>query len=401
MADKAKRPNIPEIVKLQLWARSAGRCEFRGCNELLYKDDLTQKLSNLSQISHIVAFSPDGARGDPIRSKLLEIDINNLMLTCRNHAKLIDDKTRESEYPEELLLEFKREHEQRIKLLTEAKEDAKTHVLILQVPIAAQSFIIDNKAVFQAILPKYPAEEVPIDINLGGMAIPTSSAGFFEVAAKCIKEEVEANLRKSARGKQIRNLSIFALAPIPLLIYFGSLLGDIEQVDLYQYHRDSQDWRWKGEDTPSEHAALNTKVFANLFKLEYPAERPLGPDQKIALLLSISNTVKREEVEKTLGNCPLIFEIKSPNPSFDFLKSRNRLTRFGQEVRQVFEELRRRYDHHHTVHVFAALPAPAAIELGRNIKKDYPAFQLYEYRREDRAHLPVMTINTSSSPINN
>jgi hypothetical protein len=90
----------------------------------LYKDGLTQKRSNLAITSHIVAFSPDGPRGDPYRSKQLEKAMANLMLTCRDHGKIIDDKTREDDYPEHLLLEFKREHEQRIRLLTESREDA-------------------------------------------------------------------------------------------------------------------------------------------------------------------------------------------------------------------------------------------------------------------------------------
>ena len=104
---KNTRPTIPEQLQRELWARAAGRCEFRGCNKILYKDDLTQKRSNLAIISHIVAFSLDGPRGDVVRSKLLERDITNLMLTCRVHGKLVDDKARENEYPESLLLEFK------------------------------------------------------------------------------------------------------------------------------------------------------------------------------------------------------------------------------------------------------------------------------------------------------
>ena len=63
MKQKSVRPTIPLQLQNELWARAAGRCEFRGCNKLLYKDDLTQKRSNLAIISHIVAFSPDGPRG--------------------------------------------------------------------------------------------------------------------------------------------------------------------------------------------------------------------------------------------------------------------------------------------------------------------------------------------------
>ena len=35
---KMRRPNIPRAVQRELWIKSGGRCEFRGCNKYLYKD---------------------------------------------------------------------------------------------------------------------------------------------------------------------------------------------------------------------------------------------------------------------------------------------------------------------------------------------------------------------------
>lgn len=153
------RPTIPQQTVSELWGRAAGRCEFRGCNELLYRDGLTQQRSNLAIISHIVAFSPDGPRGEPIRSKGLEKDSRNLMLTCRVHGKIIDDKAMVADYPEKLLLEMKHEHEQRVRMLTKSKEDAQTHILLLQAPIDGRDFSINPTDAFRAILPRYPAEE--------------------------------------------------------------------------------------------------------------------------------------------------------------------------------------------------------------------------------------------------
>jgi len=131
---KKGRPSIAQGVQNELWARAAGRCEFRGCNELLYVDDLTKQRSNLATIAHIVAYSPEGPRGDPVRSEELQVDVRNLMLTCRVHGKVIDDRDEEAAYPESLLLEFKQEHESRICMLTGITEDAQTHVLLVQAP---------------------------------------------------------------------------------------------------------------------------------------------------------------------------------------------------------------------------------------------------------------------------
>ena len=177
-------------------------------------------------------------------------------------------------------------------MLTEAKEDAQTDVLLLQVPIDRRTIIIDQAETFRAILPKYPAEETAAIIDLNGMAIATSSEGFFPVAAQSITEQTRNYLRTRFDKRNIKNLSVFALAPVPLLMYFGYLLGDIDHVDLYQRHRDSQAWIWKDEAAGEE-----GREFYQVFS----PEATVDGRRKIALLLSVSNLVKRSEVEATLG----------------------------------------------------------------------------------------------------
>lgn len=385
MNKKNTRPPIPEPTQRELWARAAGRCEFRGCNKLLYKDDLTQQRSNLAVISHIVAYSPDGPRGDPVRSKQLEKDITNLMLTCRNHGKIIDDKAYEAEYPEELLCEFKSEHELRVRILTESKEDAQTYVLLLQVPIESRDFEIDHKAAFRAILPKYPAEETPITIDLSGLAIPTTSEGFFQVAAQSITERTHDIFRRHASRRHIKNLSVFALAPVPLLIHFGHLLGDIDHLDLYQRHRDSQDWLWKKEEEAKE-----------FYEMLCPLEAVPSRRHKVALLLSVSAPIKHAEVIAALGEEPFVYEIRAKEPGLDFLTSRRRLEVFGYEARKLLESLCATYDHDCIVHLFAAVPAPVAIEFGRCIKQYHPPFLIYEYKKADRVRFPALQVNARS-----
>lgn len=381
MSTRGQRPRIEEQTQRELWARAAGRCQFRGCNELLYIDGLTQQRSNLAIISHIVGYSADGPRGDPVRSAILAKSIQNLMLTCRVHGKIIDDKAREIDYPEALLLEFKREHEQRVKMLTESREDAQTHVLLLQGAINARRVQIDPTAAFRAILPKYPAEEMPNVIDLSGIVLPTDSAGLFPVLADAISEQTHGILWRSSNNRQVKSLSIFALAPVPLLIHFGHLLGDIETVDLYQRHRDSQDWSWQEVEEASEF---------------YTACEPAAIDDEsalIALLLSVSDQVPLNHVKAQLGDRAIVYELRANAPSVDFLRSRKRLELFGYEARKLLAVLRNAHGHDRVIHVFAAVPAPIAVEFGRSIKAFDPPFCIYEYKKEERRYLEALPIN--------
>ncbi|MGI5927220.1 MAG: hypothetical protein ACOX8A_08600 [Thermacetogeniaceae bacterium] len=82
--------NVPERVKIRLWGKAAGRCEYDGCNEPLWLDSLTKAQFNVAYIAHIFADTPTGPRGDPALSEELKADINNLMLLCDKHHRLID-----------------------------------------------------------------------------------------------------------------------------------------------------------------------------------------------------------------------------------------------------------------------------------------------------------------------
>ena len=100
--------NISNPNKNLLWAISAGRCQYRGCNKALYFDILTKRNYNQAYIAHIVSDSPNGPRGDIENSPKLADDISNLMLLCDSHHRFIDEKGA-AEHPRELLLEMKKE----------------------------------------------------------------------------------------------------------------------------------------------------------------------------------------------------------------------------------------------------------------------------------------------------
>lgn len=81
---------IPEKTQKLLWLRSAGRCQYQGCNKVVYEDPVSKKLFSSAYIAHIVADSKDGPRGDEILSPQLAGDLSNLMILCDTHHRLVD-----------------------------------------------------------------------------------------------------------------------------------------------------------------------------------------------------------------------------------------------------------------------------------------------------------------------
>lgn len=388
-----RRPTISSTTILSLWARAAGRCEFRGCNALLYQDRLTKQQSNLAVVSHIVACSSDGPRGDPVRSPALATDLANLMLTCRNHGKVIDDHALVAAYPETLLLEFKREHEDRIRMLTAIAPDAQTHVLVLEAPLRDRSVRITDAEAFHGILPRYPADERAARIALGAWAYPGGDRERWQIMAEEVTRHVTDAAGRWDRAAGVTNVSVFAIAPIPLLVHLGRMLGDVRQVELYQRHRTTQDWRW----LPSEPAD-------EWFRQSLPdasGEHGATADAAVVVVLSISGPVDAAAVARTsiglaAGSPRLAYELRANDCGYDFMRSRTRLEAFGLQVRRLLGVIRERHGHGKTVHLMPALPAPAAIEFGRNLKTVDGPVIVYEFDPETRAYAPALTVNATA-----
>ena len=43
---------VPINVRTELWGRAAGRCQFNGCNKILYRSSVTQEQGNFSDEAH-------------------------------------------------------------------------------------------------------------------------------------------------------------------------------------------------------------------------------------------------------------------------------------------------------------------------------------------------------------
>ena len=105
---------VTGTVQNMLWGRSAGRCEFAGCNKPLWKSTVTQERVNIAQKAHIYAFSsrgPRARRGIPV-SVLNSVD--NLMLVCHECHQKIDRRRDGGRYKAPLLFQMKATHEQRV-----------------------------------------------------------------------------------------------------------------------------------------------------------------------------------------------------------------------------------------------------------------------------------------------
>ena len=348
---RTRRNALTPLTRMILWARAGGRCQYAGCNKLRIGDLISgAEDKNFGFVAHVVADTPDGPRGDLVRSALLSNDIGNLMLLCHVHHKLIDvDDV--AGHPEERLLAMKGVHEDRIETVTGIDEDRASHVLRYAANIGAHDSPVAYEHIRSAMLPdRYPAEgRRVIDIALAGSRLEDHEPQFWSVQRENLDRQFAAKMRARIEAREIGHLSVFALAPQPLLIELGRLLGDIVAADVRQLQREPQGWAWRA-DGPA--------VCYRVRK----ADRGGGP---VALVLALSATVTDERIFAALGPEAAIWAIEADRPHNDILKRSADLAEFRRLLRLTFNAIKAVHGEQATIHIFPALPVSAAVEVGR------------------------------------
>lgn len=355
--------NISSANKYILWGKAAGRCQYRGCNKPLFVDALTKSEFNQAYIAHIVADVPGGPRGDVTRSPLIKDEISNLMLMCDEHHRLIDKKDVDG-HPESLLLQMKKEHEDRIEKVATINPNMHSHIITYKANIGVHTPVISYESVREFLLPSYyPAQSQAIDLSLSNSPQRDKDASFWANELENIESQFNEQLRPKLRKGEVNHLSVFGFAPMPLLIKLGTLLNDIQHAEIHQPVRDPKTWN------------LNNDSTEMLYKVIEPSESL----PTVALNISLSATINNDRIISVLGNECSIYTITIDEPFNDFLKSKRQLQDFSIEMRKLFNHIKSKYNAQTPLHVFPAMPIATAIEFGRvwMPKADMPLY-LYD-----------------------
>ena len=242
--EKPSRTPSPRTT-LFLLVRAGGRCEFDGCNEYLLENLLTSTAGNFGEQAHIFAFKEKGPRGsEEGRPMVAAINaVGNLMLLCKRCHKEIDVIAPEK-YPVEVLREFKREHESRIRSLTGISKNRTTIPIVLKGQIAGRLCGVSDEEMQSAAAPSYPVLREKVEVDL--TAIPDSSdESFWKTGMGLIDAKLSRLETCLPKVGDVLRISVFGIGPIPLLVYLGSQLSDKLDIDLYQLHRNPKSWTWK------------------------------------------------------------------------------------------------------------------------------------------------------------
>jgi len=351
-------------VQNMLWGRAAGRCEFAGCNKPLWKSSVTQERVNIAQKAHIYAFSVKGPRGHVRIPQALLNGVDNLMLVCHECHQKIDRRRDGGRYNGPLLQQMKAAHEERIYRVTGISPGRSSHILLYGANIGEHGSPLAYDEAASALFPRrYPATDVPISLSVVNSPSSDRDADYWSSESKTLERAFGHAVGERIRHGDIRHVSVFALAPQPLLVLLGVLLGDITDVDVYQRRREPATWEWA------------TKRPRTPFVIEEPTDRAGVP----ALVLALSATVTPDRVTSILGHDASVWRLTTPTPHNDLVTSRDQVSELRRLLRTLLDRVKAVHGQTTPVHIFPAIPVSVAVELGRvRMPKADSPWKLYD-----------------------
>lgn len=350
LEDVTKSRHISDASRFLLWGRAAGRCQFKGCNSPLWKNPVTQEPVNVSQAAHIYAFSSAGPRGnDDIDPGDLNT-FSNLLLACHKCHKTIDASKDGGRYSVELLQEWKAEHESRMERVTGIDPDHHSHVLLYGRGIGDVHSPLRYDRAASAMFPRrYPAHDRAIELGTKSSDWTERDPEFWAIEDEELKRKFDRTLRDRLADGEISSLSVFALAPMPLLVRLGALLGDIHDVEVYQLHRNPKGWAW-----PEDKVTIDLMI-----------DRPTGTDGPSALVIALSATIEDGRIHRVLGPHASIWRLTISAPTQECIRSRADLSEVYLNLLRLMDEIKAAHGHGETLSIFPAAPVSTMIELGR------------------------------------
>lgn len=371
--------DVSHKTRLFLYVRAGGYCEFDGCRRYLLEHYPTFTPGNFAQMAHIYAFSADGSRGhDGVDPADLN-HISNLILLCPQCHKLIDDHP--DQYPVPVLRDFKRAHEDRIFMLTGTHPGRNTVALRLTANIGDHAVEISHAQMQEAVAPFYFNPREVIDVNLTNIADQGNDA-YWSVATEETTRRVARLYDRSQEDGPVTHVSVFALAPIPLLIFLGNQLSNKIATAFFQRHRDTQSWEWK-QGPPT--AGFSWARLRD------------GTDPKsVAVMYSLSGRIHEADLPAAIDDRFSVYELaltsETPNPRF--LNTEGDLGAFRAAHGDAVRALVAGHDGLERIHIFPAVPAPVAVSMGWELlpKRD-PSLLVYDSDKKQGGFHPTIEVN--------
>lgn len=371
-----KRKPLTEAVRMRVWGRAAARCVL--CSEWLIDARHFWHGIPVGELAHAVAASSgkNAPRGNEPLDEGKRAQEENILLLCHSCHRVIDSEAHRDKYTVDFLRARKAEHERRVREVTNFPTLRPAAVLSLHAQVRGSISPATPEQISAALL----------HARLTGFGADTRNGRFDITLDRSEKEEwawaaarssidkTVARIYEAIGGEDVRVISVFAIAPIPVLAYLGSRLDDKAEVALFPRQRidNASAWSWPRDPAPPMRFIVN-----------YESEPSDSED--IVAIMNISGTVNQSRIPAALVDAPVLsITPDSETPRPDIIESIDTLNEFGAAWRATLATIEARWPRAQRIHIIAAVPTTVAVMIGRYRMRDaHPAFVLYQRAASD------------------
>lgn len=391
MADKRdtelRRSTVTDSVRERVWGRAAARCVL--CSKWLIDEGSFWHKIPVGQIAHNVGATsgPNSPRGDSALTAEERALEENLLLLCYDCHKAIDSPGLRHKYTVQFLQKKKVEHERRVREVTKFPTLRKASVLRVCASIRGTSTVASPEQISDALLAS-GLTGMGADSRNGMFDIKLTQDESHEWAWEAAKTDIDRMLDRvyeAITAEDTSVITVFALAPVPILTYLGSRLDDKVEVVLFQRHRadSAEAWCWP-DDAP------DGEVFTIAATETHDDRKEI---EDVIMCIDLSARILEDRIPRDLAGLPTVrIGAAGGTTGPDIIDSCATLREFTKTWRKALAKIESQWPHARRLHIFAAAPATAAIELGRHrMRSAHPDFILYQ-RATNATYEPVMEV---------
>ncbi len=385
------RGRIKETVRNAMWGKTAGRCTL--CNRRVLNDDRTFWHSvAAAEMAHIrgATATPGSPRGvdtadDSNRGVGASLEAEeNLVLCCHDCHRLIDNPDHVAFYTPAKLRALKAAHELRVEMATADGILTRTAVLRVASRVRGSRAVASRHEVAETLFKHDYLGLVESHWSGQFTCEVTGEAGDpgYWFAASSQVERTLRTVGQAVEQGDVSHVSVFAIAPIPVLVYLGARLDDKVETRIWQKHRDAG-WSWPNDAEP----------------VRFDLAHEPGPDlataaTDVVLVCSVSAEVDPTRIPDALYRAPqLVLRPTGRTPSPTLMRNEKTLANFGVLFRDMLAEAERTYPSAQRWHLVAAVPVSAAVEAGRAFMREVqPVVHIYQ-RTPDQVYEDVLRVN--------
>lgn len=370
-----RRAKVPQRVQVVLWAKSAGRCTL--CSGYLLNGRSWFHTILDGEMAHNVGATTGG--GSPRSTSALKATDrageSNLLLLCHRCHREVDTAALADFYTVEYLTERKRALEDRVRQVT----DFATR---------RQTVIVSTRARVRRSTVAVSARELAAALHSADLTPYTDDGEAFHICVELDDDEtapwvwarstaqIDARLERLERAVasgRVDHVAVFAIAPIPILVHLGSRLDDKLAVVLFGRHRVDSDEAWCWREEGAQPAVRFTVTGDDA-----------GDVDEVVALVSVSAPVSEQRAPEALAGLPIIRLFAEDHAaSRDLISSRTALAAFSEAWRRLLSTVEADFPNTRRIHVLAAVPTTAAVEMGRHtMRQAQPTLAVYQ-RTED------------------